>query len=606
MLPDGRNHSVDSENRLRDAMASFTTSPSSARREVERILHDDPDFLPAHRALARILRLMGDEAGADRTELEAISIGIQRPDFAAAQAAFLAGKLDAAEPLIRKHLHEDPRDPAGALMLGEIAARCGAKQEAENLFNRAILLAPSYIEARFALAKHQRDTGRYEDSLDTLGALLANRPDYLPAMALQAAIFVQLRRIDEADIAFLAMHERHPQDARGWANHAFMLKTVGRLDDAVAAYRRALAVDPANAQAWWGLSNLKTIRFNEADAKAMRSALQQEGMIADDRVQIAYALGKALDDLRDYSGAFAAYSEGARLRLEQVPYDPGKVKAHIDKSRQTCTSAFFEARAQWGSTKADPIFIVSLPRSGSTLVEQILASHPMIEGTEELHDIERIALTMAPGGETGSWLDILPTLSREKAQELGDHYIDATRRFRFTDRPFFTDKMPSNWVFLGLIQTILPNAKIIDIRRHPMGCGFANFSQHFNWGINFSYDLNHIAEFYATYLQQMAHFDAILPGRIHHVTYEDLVQNTESEVQRLLNYVGLPYDEACLRFFENRRAVYTPSSEQVRSPINRDGMERWKNYESFLEPLKQALGPALQHYPDFPPTRSLG
>lgn len=603
MLPDGPNHETDSESRLRNAVASFDISPSAAKREVEHILQDDPNFLPGYRTLVRILRFLGDEDSADRIEIDAIALGIKRPGFKVAQDAFLAGNLDQAEPLIRKHLHQDPKDPAAALMLGEIAARCGAKQEAENLFNRAILLAPSYIEPRFALAKHLRDTGRYDEALDVLNALLAKQPDHLPTMALRAAIFVQQRRIAEADAAFLAMHEQHPQDARGWANHAFMLKTVGRLDDAVAAYRKALDIEPANAQAWWGLSNLKTIRFTEEDATAMRNALRQENMVADDRVQIAYALGKALDDLRDYSGAFAAYSEGARLRLEQVPYDPSKVKDHVDKNRRTCTTAFFEARTQWGSKKADPIFIVSLPRSGSTLVEQILASHSLIEGTEELHDIERIALAMAPNGETGSWLDVLPTLSREKAQELGDHYVDATRRFRFSNRPYFTDKMPSNWVFLGLIQTILPNAKIIDVRRHPMGCGFANFSQHFNWGINFSYDLEHIAEFYATYLQQMAHFDATLPGRIHHITYEALIHDTESEVRRLLDYVDLPFEENCLRFFENRRAVYTPSSEQVRSPINRDGIDRWKNYSRFLEPLRQALGPVLQCYPDYPPNR---
>ncbi|MDX8356157.1 tetratricopeptide repeat-containing sulfotransferase family protein [Sphingopyxis terrae] len=591
----------DLNDHLHRAMALLERDPAQARQAVEAILAGAPDFLPARRALAHVLRRQGNHSGADQVERDAIAAGISRAAFAEAQQAFQAGELEQAEVLVRKHLRQDPLDPAAALMLGEIAARCGAKPEAENLFRRATLLAPAYLEAWIALVKHLRDSGRYQDALEVLGEVLTRKPDHLQALSLRAAILVQLRRFDEADSAFLDLHARCPQDARGWANHAFMLKTVGRQDDAVQAYRTALDIDPANAQAWWGLANLKTVRFGEADVEALRLAVERQDVGADDRIHLAYALGKALDDRRNFAEAFAAYSEGARQRLEQVPYDPAKVTDHIAKSRRTCTADYFAERRDWGSSARDPIFIVSLPRSGSTLVEQILASHPLIEGTEELRDIERIALASAPDGGTGAWLDMLPTLSREKVRELGDHYVEATRRFRHTDRPFFTDKMPSNWVFLGLIRTILPNARIIDIRRHPMGCGFANFSQHFNWGINFSYDLAHIGHFYTTYLRQMAHFDAVLPGYIHHLTYENLVQNTEAEVARLLDYLGLPFDEACLRFFENDRAVYTPSSEQVRSPINREGIERWHNYRPFLGPLADALGPVLDHYPDYPP-----
>ncbi|WP_257545621.1 tetratricopeptide repeat-containing sulfotransferase family protein [Sphingopyxis sp. DBS4] len=601
MASAGRDDDSGLNGRLDRAMAFLDRDPAQALRGVESILASDPDFLPARRALAHVMRRQGNHPGADQVEREAIAVGIARPGFAAAQEAFLAGELEKAEVLIRQHLRQDPKDPAAALMLGEIAARCDAKQEAENLFRRATLLAPGYLEPWLALAKHCRDSGRYPDALFLLDELLARKADHLQALSLRAAILVQLRRFDEADAAFLELHAQCPEDARGWANHAFMLKTVGRQDDAVQAYRTALGIDPANAQAWWGLANLKTVRFGEADVEGLRRAFERTDLAADDRIHLAFALGKALDDNRDFAGAFAAYSEGARQRLEQVPYDPASVTGHIAKSRRTCTADYFAERRDWGSAARDPIFIVSLPRSGSTLVEQILASHPLIEGTEELHDIERIALACAPNGGTGGWLDTLPSLSRDKVRELGDHYVEATRRFRHSDRPFFTDKMPSNWVFLGLIRTILPNAKIIDVRRHPMGCGFANFSQHFNWGINFSYDLAHIGHFYTTYLRQMAHFDAVLPGYIHHLTYENLVQNTEAEVTRLLDYLGLPFDEACLRFFENDRAVYTPSSEQVRSPINREGIERWHSYRPFLDPLAAALGPVLDHYPDYPP-----
>ncbi|MCT2399677.1 tetratricopeptide repeat-containing sulfotransferase family protein [Novosphingobium mangrovi (ex Huang et al. 2023)] len=588
--------------RLQAAAARFISEPEAACADIKALIRDEPDFLPARRVLARLLRNRGHTSQAMLVEAEAIALGIQRPGFASAQEAFLSGDIAKAEPLVRNHLKQDPEDPAAAMMLGDIAAQCRAQREAENLYRRAILLAPTYVEARIALAKLQRDTGRYIEALDTLAQSLNIRPDHLPSLSLKAAILVQQRRFEKAEAVFGELHDHHPQDARGWCNHAFLLKTIGHLGDAVTAYRQAIAIDAANGLAWWGLANLKTVHFNADDVAAMRDALNGASVTSEQRVHLSYALGKALDDLGDSAGAFAAYSQGARQRLLETPHDPLKNEQHVSKVLATCTADFFEARTGVGHQARDPIFIVSLPRSGSTLVEQILASHPLIEGTEELHDIERIALGLAPQGGTGGWLDVVRLLPPEKLHELGGHYIAATRRFRETERPFFTDKMPSNWVFAGLIHLILPNAKIVDIRRHPLGCGFANFSQHFNQGINFSYDLEHIGRFYSAYVRQMAHFDKVLPGRIHHLTYEALVEDTEAEVRRLLDYLELPFEPACLRFFENRRAVHTPSSEQVRSPITRDGMERWQRYAPFLEPLKEALGPVLTHYPKAPPS----
>lgn len=585
---------------LQAVVDQFAHTPAKLAEQLLLLIRKDPKFLPARRLYARTLRHLGDHRAASSAELEAIREGILRDSFIKAEKDFLAGDLESAEVLIRQHLRHDPEDPAAALMLGEIANRCGARQEAENLFKRAIALTPSYTEARLTLAKMLRDHGRYDDALSVVRSLLEIDPAHLTALSLRAALLEQLRRFDEADKAFNDLHQFHPGDARGWANHAFVLKTIGRQEDAIAAYRQSLKIEPVNGLAWWGLSNLKTLKFSAEDVVAIRQALSSDNLSSDDAIHLNFALGKALDDLKDYPGAFDAYSAGAKARLEQVPYDPSKVEAHIGKSTSICTERFFEERKAWGSPAPDPIFVVSLPRSGSTLVEQILASHPMIEGTEELFDIERIALALDPDGETGGWLNVLPGLTREKVRELGDHYIEATRRVRHTDRPLFTDKMPSNWVFAGLIATILPNAKIVDVRRHPLGCGFANFSQHFNWGINFSYNLEHIGHFYRQYVRQMAHFDRVLPGRIHRITYEGLVENTETEVRRLLDYVGLPFDEACLRFFENKRAVFTPSSEQVRSPINREGMERWKSYGQFLDPLRDALGNVLTQYPEVP------
>ena len=584
--------------RTREAAAMLASDPAAARAASETIVASVPDFAPARRIAALAARRLGDGAAADRLELEAIAVALTHPLLVEAQAALAASEHERAERLVRANLRADPEDPASALILGEIARACKARPQAENLFRRAFTLAPAYAEARMALAHSQREAGRYDEALNTLAGLFDREPFHQNGLALEAAIHVQLR--DFAEACFNRLIAAWPDDPRGWMNCAFMLKTIGRREQAIAAYRRALALDPGHAQAWWGLANLKTVRLDEADVAAMRAALGAQ-IDEEDRIHLLYALGKALDGLDQPAEAFAAFAQGAKLRLARVPYDPAKVEANVERVERVFTPAFFASRAGQGAAAADPIFIVSLPRSGSTLVEQILASHPLVEGTEELFDIERIALELAPGEPAGSYADRIGAITPAKLRELGEHYLDATRRVRLTDRPLFTDKMPSNWVYIGLIAAILPNAKIIDVRRHPMGCGFANFSQHFNWGINFSYDLKHIGRFYSAYVRQMAHFDRALPGRVHHLTYEALVENTEVEVRRLLAACGLPFDPACLRFFENRRAVHTPSSEQVREPINRAGMERWQRYDVWLEPLRRELGPVLEHYPEVPP-----
>lgn len=586
---------------LREALSVVDDEPQLALAKAQEVLRIAPDFPPAYRVAAIANRRLGLEGDAERLELEGIAVGLRQPMMQEAQACFKGDRLEEAEKAVRAYLKQDPEDPGAALILAEIAKKCGAQREAENLFKRAILLAPAYSEARMALAKAQRDAGQYDCALVSIDQLLAREPRHLKGLSLKAAIYVQNRRFELAEATFKLMLDIYPGDTRAWMNYGFMLKTVGRQNEAIAAYRKSIECDLRNGQAWWGLANLKTIKFDSSDVAAMRAALADQSLAGDDRLHLLFALGKALDDIDDPAGAFEAFSLGAKQRLEQTPHDPNRVFENVKKATSTFSSAFFVERGNWGCKARDAIFIVSLPRSGSTLVEQILASHPLIEGTEELYDIERIAINLGGQKRADAYLEKITSLSSTDITALGQHYIDATRRFRFTDKPHFTDKMPSNWVFTGLISTMLPNAKIIDVRRHPLGCGFANFSQHFNWGINFSYDLAHIGQFYTAYVRQMAHFDDILPGHVHHLTYEALVEDTEGEVRRMLDYLELPFDPACLRFFENSRAVYTPSSEQVRSPINRDGMERWRKYEPWLGPLKEALGPVLEHYPKAPP-----
>ncbi|WP_404711849.1 sulfotransferase [Sphingomonas sp. MMS24-J13] len=587
--------------RLDAIVARSKSDPAGAFASAKTFTEDYPAIPAGWRVLALTMRAAGDNPAADQIDLRAIALGAQSAGLEAAEREFAAGRLEQAELFVRAYLRDqDARDPGAALLLAKIAARSGARQQAETLAQRALLLAPGFDEARMALAHFQNDAHNAHGALSTLDDLLARAPDHLRGLSLKASILMRLRRMDEADAVFDRLHEQHPADSRGWMNHAFLLKTIGERQEAILAYRNALAANPANGQAWWGFANLKIAAFDETDIVTMETALTRDDISADDRLHLLFALGKALESRERYEEAFTRFSAGAKLRLQQAPHDPNKVWADVGRVRETFTPRFLAEREGWGCPEPDPIFIVSLPRAGSTLVEQILASHSAIEGTEELFDLEKIALEIAPD-RPGGYLDRVADLTRDEVCKLGDAYLASTARFRDTTKPRFTDKMPSNWMYAGLIRLILPNAKIIDVRRHPLGCGVANFTQHFNWGINFSYDLDHIGQFYRAYVAQMSHFDRTIPGHIHHLTHEGLIDDLEHEVRRMLAYLDLPFEPACLRFYETRRAVHTPSSEQVRKPINRDGVDRWRHYERWLDPLKTALGPVLDFYPNPPP-----
>lgn len=587
---------VNADLALREIVASIDRDAGGASARARALIRDQPDLAIAHRVLAAALRRLGNVREAESSELRAIAIGLRHPAVVAAERAIADERFEEAERSIRPYLRENPEDAGGALILGTIAEKCGATKEAENLYRRAFMLAPAYLEARIALFKLLNQAGRQDEGAVILDDVLARDPNHLPALSLKGNLLLQSRRMDEAQTVYRRLVRAHPNDGRGWMGHAFVLKTIGRIDEAIAAYRKAVDLEPQRGNAWFGLANLKTVKFDRVDIDRMKSALDHDDQDDDDLLHLHFALGKALHDHGDFDEAFAHYQHGSALRRQKMPYDPDVLHANVLKAEAVFTPEFFAARADTGFPARDPIFIVSLPRSGSTLVEQILASHPAIEGTEELFDLERIARELAPDAPAGGYLDRIADLSHAALHERGRHYIEATRRHRRSDRALFTDKMPSNWVFTGLIHAILPNAKIVDVRRDPLGCGFANFSQHYNWGINFSYNLTDIGRYYADYVRMMDHFDHVLPGRIHRVMYEDLVDDLETEVRRLLDYLELPFDDACLRFFENRRAVHTPSSEQVRRPINSDGLHTWRNYEKWLEPLKQALGSALHGY----------
>jgi tetratricopeptide (TPR) repeat protein len=378
---------------------------------------------------------------------------------------------------------------------------------------------------------------------------------------------------------------------------------VGRQADSVAAYRKALDLAPTLGEVWWSLANLKTVRFTDADLAAMTAALETPDLSDDDRLHLRYALGKAHEDAKLWDVAFEHYAAGAAIRRKQLDYDPEENASDTARTKAVFTPALLAARAGQGCLAPDPIFIVGLPRSGSTLVEQILASHSMVEGTMELPDL--IVMARRLGGKTATraestYPESLAELSPDDLKALGEEFLERTRIQRKTDKPFFIDKMPNNFAHAGLIHLILPNAKIIDARRHPLGCCFSGFKQHFARGQGFSYDLTDIGRYYADYVELMAHFDAVLPGRAHRVIYEAMIADPEREIRALLDHCGLPFEPACLSPHENDRAVRTASSEQVRRPIFKDAVEHWQKFESHLDPLKQALGPVLNAYPDAP------
>ncbi len=525
-----------------------------------------------------------------------IARGVRNPALIEAALAINDDRLEDAEPLLRAHLKADPLDVAAIRLMAQLAARLGRYKDSEALLRRALELAPGFIAARSNLAGIYYRQNRFEETVATLNDVLEAQADDVGGQSLMAAALGRIGEYDEALSLYGALTQRFPAHAKMWMSYGHILKTVGRQDEGVAAYRAALAAEPTLGEVWWSLANLKTVRFDDADIAAMQGALDTPGLPDDDRLHLHFALGKAQDDRRDAAASFAHYAKGNAIRHGQLDYDPGVVTAHVDRIIGTFTPEFLVAKAGQGDLTPDPVFIVGMPRAGSTLIEQILASHSLVEGTMELPDLPAIALREGKATPTG-WLDAVKDMPPERLAELGREFLARTQVQRKSAKPFYIDKLPNNWLYVGLIHLILPNATIIDARRHPLDCCFSNFRQHFAKGQAFSYDLADMGRYYADYVRAMAHFDAVLPGRVHRVIHEELLDDPEMQVRALLTHLGLPFEDACLRFHENRRAVRTASSEQVRRPINRDGVGQWQPYEEWLGPLKDALGDLCVGYP---------
>jgi tetratricopeptide (TPR) repeat protein len=523
------------------------------------------------------------------------------PGLIRAARALLDNDLPVAESILRPHLHARPTDVAAIRMLAELAGRLGRYKDAEALLRRALELAPDFTAARANLATALYRQNRPAEAIEALDSILEDEPGHAGHQNLKAAALSRIGGYEEALALYAEVLERLPEQPKVWMSYGHVLKTIGRTGEGVAAYRRAIALAPTLGEAWWSLANLKTVKLDAGDIAAMESALATPDLSIHDRLHLHFALGKALEDQGAAEACFAHYAAGNRLRHAMIGYDPDEVSAHVERSRAFFAPAFLASRAGQGCPAADPIFVLGMPRAGSTLVEQILASHPLVEGTMELPDIPLIARRLAGGkGDEDRYPECLAELPPAELRALGEEYLERTRVQRREGKPFFIDKMPNNWVHTGLIHLILPNARIVDARRHPLDCGFSNFKQHYARGQGFSYSLADMGRYYADYVRLMAHFDRALPGRVHRVIHERLIDDSEREVRDLLAYLGLEFDPACLSFHENRRAVRTASSEQVRRPLNRDGQDQWRPFEPWLGPLKEALGPVLGAYPDAP------
>src|SRR5574337_1802302 len=537
-----------------------------------------PDLPQAWRELGDHLMAAGDQKAADAAYAKHVRYSTHDPLLMAAAVALAEDHIPEAEARLREHLKQAPTDVAAIRMFAEDAAR-----------------------QNYALLLHRGN--RSEEALAEIERLLATDPRHPGYRNIKAVVLCRTGDYEPAIAIYADLLQSYPGNPKVWMSYGHALKTAGHTERAIAAYRRSLELQPSFGEVWWSLANLKTFRFSAADLASMNEQLARAELSEEDRLHLEFAIGKAREDAGEYAVSFAHYAQGNAIRRHQLHYSADDTHARVEHIRQQYTAGFFAARAGMGSSARDPIFIVGLPRSCSTLLEQILSSHSQVEGTMELPEITSITrLLRAQGDVDGAmpYHTVLAGLDAAALRELGERYLAHTRIQRKSMAPLFIDKMPNNFMHIGLIHLMLPKAKIIDARRHPLACGFSVFKQHFARGQGFSYSLEDIGRYYRDYVTLMAHFDKVLPGRVHRVIYERLVEDTEGEVRRLLDHCGLPFEASCLRFFENARPVRTASSEQVRQPIYREGVDHWRHYAPWLGPLALALGPVLESYPGMP------
>jgi tetratricopeptide (TPR) repeat protein len=527
----------------------------------------------------------------------------RNPRLREAERVIRENRLAQAGEILSRFLESHPTDAIAMHLMAETALRTNRREEAESLLAQCLALAPDFAAARYNYANTLAQLDKTEAALAQLEVLLKRDPRNLLYRNLKATVLTASGKHADSLLCHAGLAEDFPRSAEVMVNYGSALRSVGLTQQCIETYRQVIALAPSSGHAYWSLAGLKSYRFSDADIAEMQCQLARPGLPGEDRMYFHFALGKALGDGGQYARSFENYARANALKRMGIAYDPGALTGHVRACKALFTREFFAARVAMGCEATGPIFIVGMQRAGSTLIEQILASHSAIEATAELPNIsllaEHFGEKIAP--QYGSnYPGVLAELDGATLTSFGERYLEATRAHRRLARPFFTDKMPYNFLHVGLIHLILPNAKIIDARRHPLGCCFSNFAMHFKSGPLFAYRLTELGHAYAKYVELMAHFDRVLPGRIHRVLYEDLVRAPEKEVRQLLDFLGLPFEAACLEFHRSGRAMDSASSEQVRRPIYDDALHQWRPYEPWLGPLKGALGPVLEAYPDVP------
>lgn len=594
-----------------EAMAAERPNLAAVHFELGALLAETGDIRAAIPVLSRVVelepqhpgawRLLGD-AFADAGDMDpAANAFIKHIAGAVAElkmiemaAALGPEQCDIAVQLLQEALKLYPTDVGVAYALGKLCMRY-MPDDAERILGQIIELAPDFAAALDEYLNLLQSVSKWEEELQVIDRILQrypNNPDY---RFKKARVLSFIGDHPGSLEIYESLVQELPSNPGYWSAYGHELRTVGRRDDCIAAFHNSIALDPGHGNGWWGLAALKTYRFSTAEIDTMREQLQRPDLANEPRFCLHFALGEALEHERKFGESFESYSRANALRRIDLPHDADRHSEIARRIKAQYSRAFYKRHAGMGCQSSAPIFVLGLPRSGTTLVEQILSCHSAIEGAGELPCFPTVA-NRFDAIETVDGFDI----SDADLKSSGELYLERCKVYRKLDRPFFTDKSPGNFHFLGQICAMLPKAKIIDVRRHPLACCFSNFKQFFPMGQPQTYDLTDVGRYYRDNVDLMAHFDAILPGRIHRIMYEELVADPEAQIRALLAYCGVPFEDACLRFHQADRMVRTISSEQVRQPIYSDANGVWRHYEAWLEPLKVALGPVLDAYPGIP------
>ena len=502
-------------------------------------------------------------------------------------------KLKKAEPILRDYLKQDPMDVNAMKLLADIGIKFRAYKDAGYLLTRALDLSPEFDQARLSYANLLYKRQLPFEALGQINLLLKNEPNNIQYLTLKAVNLALANQHDEALVIFeIIIKDNKVKNNQLHLSYGHTLRAVGRIDEAIESYKNAIATKNGYGEAYWSLANLKIFDFNQNDMSKIKSLLNNKDCKIDDYYHLLFALGKAEEDKDNFESSMAAYVKGNNIKSKQVPWDSKVFSIECDELINFFNEDLIKKYEGVGDKNSDPIFVVGLPRSGSTLIEQILSSHTLVEGTTELQNIIALSRKIANKKNANSKSEYpleIANMKKSEFKKMGSAYIKNTLDQRVTDKPYFIDKMPNNFIHIGLIHLILPNAKIIDARRNPMDCCFSCYKQLFGSGQGFTYSQNRIGNYYFDYLKIMKHWDKVLPNKVHRVVYEDMVENTEFEIKKLLDYCELDFEESCINFYKTKRTIRTPSSEQVRQPIYKKGVGQWEYFDKWLDPLKEAL-----------------